>query len=306
MKKTERLKSAIVVALFLFLFFSSDLYSLPLTETVYTIPEGGVEIAFREEYPNITHFYRKEHIELGFGVLPNLSLWFKFDFLHSAAFEMDRGEVGDLFFKFWYYIGDYFNDVMHIGMMVRFRFPTGKDAYNYAEWRNLAFGNHEITLGPAARFDLKNMVFFHVNIFYTFRQAENENFYGGFYINPVNADTYVKLFGLNPFSEDTFLSWERLKNDYFTLSLAVNTNKIYPFMPYVELYGSFRPYQGSIEADDIPIECAAYDTFLVSAGVRYFFMRSLYLGIYVVVNPLMDIQPGYIRNIIGVDFSYQF
>ncbi|HSA14577.1 MAG TPA: hypothetical protein P5346_07525 [Spirochaetota bacterium] len=306
MKRRKRLKSALFAALFLFPLFSTALYSLPLTETVYTIPEGGVELAFHEEYVNVSHFYRKEHIELGFGVLTDFSLWFRFDLLHGEAFEMDRAEIGDLSLKLWYYIGDYFNDVMHIGMLFRFRFPTGKDAYIYPEWRNLCLGNHEITLGPSARFDLDKTVFFHANIFFTFRQARNEDFYGGFYLNPVNEETYVKLFGLNPFAEGTFLSGERLKNDYFTLSLAVNTNVIHPFIPYVELYGAFRPYRGKITASGIPIEAAGVDSFLISAGLRYFFLRAVYLGIYFVVNPLMDIQKGYIKNVIGVDFSYQF
>ena len=294
------------MALFLFLLCTERVYSLPLTETTYTLPEGGVEFAFHEEYINVRHFYRKEHVELGFGILTDLSIWFKFDYLHGGAFEMEQGEVGDLFFKFWYYIGDYFNEIMHLGFMVEFRFPTGKNAYSSKEWRNLCLGNHEITLGPVARFDLKKIIFFHANVFYTFRQDKNEDFYGGFYINPVNEDTYVNLFGLNPFSDDAFLSWDRLKNDYFTLSVAVNTNLVYPFIPYIELSSSFRVFRGKIEMENVPIEGAGIDSFLISAGVRYFLMRSVYLGIYAVVNPLMDIQEGYLKNIIGVDLSYQF
>ena len=298
--------SALRTALFLLVLGIPASASMPLTETIYTIPESGVELVFHEEYVNVDSFYRKEHIELGFGLVTDLTIWFKFDYLHNGAMEMSQGEVGDLFLKLWYYIGDYCNDMFHMGWFSELRFPTGKNAYTTREWRNLALGNYEITLGLVCQIDLIEKIFMHVNVLYTFRQGRNENFYGGFFLNPVDEETYSKLFGLNPFADDTFLSYERLKNDYITLAVALNTDVIYPFVPYVELYGSFRPFQGSIETDNIPIEGAGVNAFLIGAGIRYFFLRAVYLGIYAVVNPLMDIQEGYITNIIGIDLSYQF
>jgi hypothetical protein len=305
MNDVKLLKSAMFMALFLFLPCGRTLQALPLTETTYTIPDGGVEFAFREEYVNVEKFYRKEHVELGFGVLSDLSIWFKFDYLHGGAFDMGQGQVGDIFFKLWHYIGDYFSNRMHLGLMVEFRFPTGENAYTSSKWRNLCLGNHEITIGPVAQFDLRDIVFFHANVFYTFRQERNEDFYGGFYINPVSEKTYTKLFGLNPFADDAFLSVDRLKNDYITLALAVNTRVMYPFIPYVELSTSFRLFRGSFKTSDLPIEGAGIDSFLLSAGIRYFFRRTIYLGLYVVVNPLMDLQPGYLTNTVGFDFSVQ-
>lgn len=298
--------SAILMALFLFLLTKAAFAAMTLTETIYTIPESNVELVFHEEYARTTRFYRKEHIELGFGLLPDLSIWFKFDYLHEGAFDMGQGEVGDLFFKFWYYLGDYAGDILHLGWFTQFRFPTGKNAYSNPRWRNLALGNHEIKIGLVGQVDVIQKIFFHLNLFYTFRPGRNEDFYDGFFINPVKEETYTRLFGLNPFSDDTFLSYKRLKNDFITIACAMNTNVVYPFVPYIEFYGSFRPYQGSVDIDDVPIEAAEYNVFLISCGVRYFFFRYVYLGIYTIVNPLMETQKGYITNVIGFDMSYQF
>jgi hypothetical protein len=294
------------MALFLFLCSNFSYASMTLTETIYTIPESNVELVFHEEYIRINHFYRKEHIELGFGLIPDLSIWFKFDYLHGEAFDMGQGEVGDLFFKFWYYIGDYAGDILHLGWFTQFRFPTGKNAYSDASWRNLALGNYDLKIGLVAQVDVIEKIFFHFNVFYTFRPARNDDFYGGFYINPVKEETYTNLFGFNPFSENSFLSYRRLENDYITLAGAINTNVIYPVVPYVEFYGSFRPYQGSVDIDDVPIEAAKYDVFLIGVGLRFFFFRHVFLGIYTVVNPLMETQKGYITNVIGFDMSYRF
>jgi hypothetical protein len=294
------------MALFLFLVDERDCSALALTETIYTIPEGSVELIWHEEYSMVEHYYRKEHIGLGFGIVPDISIWFKFEYLHDGAFEMGQGEIGDTFLKFFFYIGDYFDDILHLGWMVQFRFPTGKNAYTSTEWRNLCLGNSEIRLGPVARLDVIKKIFFHFNLFYTFRQDKGENFWGGFHINPVDEDTYIKLFGLNPFSDNTFLNVDRLKNDYISLALACNTNVIYPVIPYIEIYGSFRPYRGYIETEDIPIEGAGIDPFLISTGIRYFFKKYVYLGFYAVLNPLIEYQDGYLAYTLGFDFSIQF
>ena len=75
------------------------------------------------------------------------------------------------------------------------------------------------------------MVFIHLNLFYTFREANGEDFWGGFYINITKKETWEKFFGLNPAAKNTFFNIGRLKNDYMTVSMAWNTNYFYPFVP---------------------------------------------------------------------------
>ena len=56
---------------------------------------------------------------------------------------------------------------------------------------------------------------------------------------------------------------------------------------------------------DVPIEAARYNTFLMGAGLRYFFMEAMYLGIYTVQNPLQRSQKDFIQGIYGLELSVQ-
>ena len=95
-----------------------------------------------------------------------------------------------------------------------------------------------------------------------------------------------------------------MKNDYAIISFAINTDILYPFIPYAEWYMSNRVYTGSFETEHIPIEGAAINPRLVSLGFRYFIAESSFLGLYSIVNVNRD--EDFIREIYGVDFSLQF
>ena len=257
--------------------------ALPLTETIYTIPEDGIEILLHEEIHKINKHYRKDHIGIGFGILPDFSFWFMFDYLHGGVVKLNQSAMGDTFLKLWYYTGDWNNDTIHMGLLLQFRFPTGKNAYNNTKWRNLSLGNNEVKLGLVSQFDILKILYTHFNFFYIFRQGNNEDFYAGF---EVLADA------------------KKFKNDFLSFSIAFNTDLIYPVIPYAEVYGSFRFYRGKIKADDIPIEGAAIDPILISIGLRYFFSNSIFIGFYSILNPLWT--ENYTKVVYGLDFGVQF
>ena len=298
----------ILMTLVLFSGIEKSYASMPLTETIYTLPVGNIELNLSEEFCQVNDFYMRESLNLGVGVFNNFSVWLKMHFLHGGMFsnEKDRNALGDIFLKLWFYIGDYCKDNVHIGIMLKFRFPTGDNAYAEPYWRSLSLGKNEIILGPVMQFDIRQLVFLHLNVFYVFREGEGEDFYGGFYLNPIDEDTYKKLFGFNPFEDGAFMSYKRLRNDYIMLSFAVNTNVIYPVIPYMEFYYSVRLYRGKISTGSIPIEGAGIDPFLISMGLRYFFNRAGYIGLYVIQNPLQEMQDDYLKGIYGIDFSMQF
>jgi len=299
----ELIMSAIVTALILFFALFRSVFPFSLTKTVNTVPEQGIEFYLKEEFYDLGGIYRKDRAGLGIGLLKDLTLWFEFQYL-TKGFVPDKSETGDFFLSFWYYLNDYIGGRVHLGLLFDFRIPTGRNAYSSEEWRNLSFGNNELRIGPVMRIDCADSFFVHLNLFYTFRQGENEDFYGGLYINPVNATTYTSVCGLNPFSRDAFLYSERLKNDYITVSCGINTNHAYPFIPFFECHYSYRLYRGTIETEKIPVEGAGIDPLLLSAGVRYFFSRRAYFGAFFVINPLW--QENYIKSITGFDFSLLF
>jgi hypothetical protein len=210
-----------------------------------------------------------------------------------------------MFLKAKFFIGDFADDQIHLGFLMNYRFPIGRNAYSSPDWRNLALGKYEIRLGPFARFDILNFVFVHLNLFYTFREGNGEDFWGGFYFDITKQETWVKVFGLNPTEKNTFLNNDRIKNDYMVASMAWNTNYFYPVVPYIEVYGAFRVDRSHIDTANVPIEGAGCNALLLSAGLRYFFMEALYFGIYTVQNPLQASQKGFIRAIYGMELSLQ-
>ncbi len=296
--------SAAIKALILFLLIPSIVSgSLPLTETINTMPEGEVELIFREEYlKKETSDYRRETYGLGLGILPDLSIWYSLHYIHQKAVESQNNELGDTFLKIWYYIDDYFNDTLHLGFLTVFRLPTGKNAYEEEEWQNISFGNNELKIGPVIQFDL-HRVFFHLNTLYVLRAGEGEDFYDGIYIHPLKKETYKKVFGLNFKSDGTFLEEERLKNDYIIISIAVNTDIVYPVIPYVEFYYSNRLYCDT-NTENIPIEGSGINPILISLGLRYFFSQPLYVGLYSIISLIRE--SNYLNEIYGFDFSFQF
>lgn len=305
MNRMKRMISAIGIALILFPAAAEQASALPLTETIYMIPEYTVEIFLRDEVYQADRWSRKDSIGIGFGATDEFSLWMQFDYLSQSAFRATRSDIGDLFIKGKFYIGDYARNQVHIGFLMSLRFPLAKNAYVSDEWRNLALGKYELKLGPFFRFDVLDVFFIHLNTFYTFREANGEDFWGGFYLDVTKEDTWKKFFGLNPKAKNTFFNIDRIKNDYLSFSMAWNTNYFYPFIPYVEFYGAVRVTRERIDAGDVPIEACKYNTFLMSAGLRYFFMEAVYLGVYTVQNPLQASQKDYIKGIYGIELSVQ-
>ena len=300
-------KISAIAALIFFYFCAEIKAGLPLTETIYTIPESEMSVSMRCEVLRLDDNYRRENYSAGLGLTGDVSAWYSLDYLHNGTFKASSNEIGDSFFKVWFYLGDYF-EKLHAGFLLLFRIPTGPNAYTDEQWRNLSYGKNELKTGPVFRIDLHKSLFMHLNLFYVFRQGEGEGFYDGFYFNLSKKETYSKLFGLNFKSDNTFLSGGRLKNDYAVFSAALNSNIIYPqvsFIPFIEFYTSHRVYKKqSGEYENIPIEGSKINPVLISFGGRYFFSGSMFLGAYYIINPKREKK--FIKDIFGFDFSLQF
>lgn len=305
MKLMNQNISAIGIALMLFLAFAHRTEALPLTETIYMIPEYCVEILLKDEVYQTDRWARKDSAGLGFGATDNLSIWLQMDYISQKAFHATKSDLGDLFIKGKFYFGDFAKNQVHLGFLINLRFPLAPNVYNNTEWRNLAMGKYELKMGFFSRFDIIDVFFIHLNFFYTFREANREDFWSGFYFDITKEETWKKVFGLNAKQKGTFLNIERIKNDYLTVSMAWNTNQLYPFVPYIEFYGAFRVKSCKFDASDVPIEAAQYNAFLMSAGLRYFFLQAVYLGIYTVQNPLRASQKNFIQAIYGIELSAQ-
>jgi hypothetical protein len=235
---------------------------------------------------------------MGFAVLQSISLWFSSSNLNSGGLGTGGNEIGDSHIKIKFQSGDYFRENLHSVILIDFRIPTGKDSYSVSDWEKVSFGNNELTIGPAFQVDLSSFLFLHLNFFYVFSQGEGEGFYDGFRLNFSDKSSYRKALGFNYTEEDAFFYHKKLKNDYIRVSLGINSDGLYPLIPFVSSH-FYYGFNGTLP-EHIP--CGG-ESFIFSAGFRYFFTGSSFAGLYGVLNPLNDEKIYYIA---GVDAGILF
>jgi hypothetical protein len=298
MKRTDLwIKSVIFMALFLVLAPGTS-QAFPYLNTIYTIPENEFDFSLKEEYHSLDESYRIDGFRMGFAVLQGISLWFSSSYLNSGGFRSGNNEIGDSHITIKFQAGDYLRENLHAVILLDFRVPTGKDSYSVPEWRKVSFGNNELTLGPVFQVDIFSIFFIHLNFFYIFTQGEGEGFYDGFRINIQERSSYKKAFGFNYTEEDAFFYHEKLKNDYIRISFGVNSDGLYPLLPFLSLH-YYYGFNGTLP-EHIP--CGG-ESVIFSAGSRYFFTRSSFAGIYTLLNPLNRDNSYFIA---GVDAGILF
>ncbi|TAL38694.1 MAG: hypothetical protein EPN93_04280 [Spirochaetes bacterium] len=276
--------------------------SMPLTETIATLPEGGAGFSIREEFFTPKDGRRREYAGIDLGALPWLNLGFRFTYLHGDGGYGGQGEIGDAFIRLWMDTGDYLGDRLHTGLLTYFRIPTGRNVYEDRIWRNMAYGNNELKIGPVMQYDAGHE-FFHANLFYAFRERDREGFYDRLRLNPLDKEFFTRALGLNPAARGSFLDPALLGNDYLAVACAVNTSRAYPFIPFIELYAS-RGISPDRETRGLGIEGSRRVSLLAGLGLRYFFSQGVFAGAYAIANPL----PGgtRFRETAGVEMAAWF
>ncbi len=281
-------KISIIFQIMLILIFLSQvhIHPLPLTETCYIIPDGEIEFLFQEQLHKLNNFYRAEQISLGFGIIQNLSMTLYSQLLHQGSYTNgNKTAIGDSFMKISYFLGRYYHEIINLGLIIKFRFPTGEDSYIDNRWGDINFGKNELKIGPVARLKLNRALNIHMSLFYLMRESENESFYSGFKVNLIRLESYKSFFGFNPYAEGAFFEKKRLMNDYFIFNIAINTEFLLPVLPFIEIQFSRRVRETSRPAHEhepLPLNS---EPILISAGSRYFFSLSNYLGLYGLINP---------------------
>jgi len=279
-----KLSSATLLALFCF----SDIYPLPLTKTCYTTPQDTIDMNFNEEFIYTDTMNRKDIFVFNLGILSNTSIGLEFSLINYGAFETGENLTGDILFNFWHYCGDIFDGFIDTGFNIVIRIPTGPDAYTDEKCRNLSFGNNELKIGPVFSFNITNSEVVSLNINYIFREGKGEKLYSGININPSKSNTYKSCLGLNPFYKGAFLEGENLKNDYMNISAGIISSMFFPWVFFIELYYSARPYMDRDAIEKINIEGDKVNPFLFSMGIKYFFSKSVFLQVSNTINLLMD------------------
>jgi hypothetical protein len=292
MKKIASLIQSVILMTLFWFFSVSNTWAFPYLKTIYTIPENEFDFTLKEEYHSLDESYRIEGFRMGFAVLQGVSLWFSSSYLHSGDLDSGRSEIGDSHITLKFQAGDYFREKLHAALLVEFRIPTGKDSYTVSEWKGVSFGNNELIIGPVFQIDPGSSFFVHLNLLYIFSQGEGEGFYDGFRLNLSDRSSYKKALGFNYTEEGAFFYRDKLKNDYIRISAGINSDGLYPLIPFISLH-YYYGFNGNLP-EHIP--CGG-GSFFLSAGSRYFFTGSSFAGIYGALNPANNEKTYYIAGI---------
>jgi hypothetical protein len=290
--------------IFLVLFCFSGAFSLPLTRTVYTLPEEKIDLALNQELIYIDNMNRRDNFVFNLGLPWDTSFGFDFSIIHYNYKEAGDGVPGDILFNLWHFIGDYFDGAVRTGLSLVVRIPTGPDAYVDERARNLSYGHSELTFSPVVSFSVSQYENLAVNLRYTFRERRGEDLYSSLNLNPFNSESYRSVFGLNPFYEDSFFEGEKLKNDYTSFSAGLITSRLHPWIFFTEVYYSSGFYNGKDKEESINIEGDGVNPLLLSMGIKYFFSGSFFIQLSETVSLLR--YEGYVKNRLELSLNIFF
>lgn len=277
-------------------------HSSSLAEKIHTLEENTFEFSTGISYVRANALFRKEQVSFGFGLRDDISIFYSIDYLHRES-EETGSAVGDSLLKIWYYAGEFAQDRVCWGIAAIFRLPTGPSLYANERWQPVSLGIHELKIGSVFQASLLSF-FLHANVFYIFRQAEGENFYGGFKFKPFDRESYTSALGCNPWHEGAFADKSRLKNDFASVAVSLLADRYYPLMFYLELYYSHRVAPRKEENDLIAVEGAGVNPLCIGAGLRYFISHATYLALYGIAHS--NSHDVYIRWIAGFSISVVF
>ena len=265
--------------------FAAPARALPLTRTLYIVPSDVIDFSVSLDYLYTSRQITRERFSAGTGLWTGASLNVRFDLLGNGIITRDM--PGDSLIEFMAFLDSLSSGDLRSAFCCALVLPTGPDAYSSGDYRGAALGNNEITMGPVLAYGFSNELTAFLNLFYTFRQGEHEGFYNGFSLYPAKSDTYKSVMGLNPFYGDSFLYYKRLADDYVTAALAVVYSSFSPCVLFAELRCSGNI--SSIGGGEVSAaESSGINLLLAGAGVKYFFMDSLFMQVWGTINPFMN------------------
>lgn len=302
---TQKITSAIIVALFLFAVTISTKQAAcrPLTPSMYTVDEGSIEGYCGIDVIQTRSVYIKENVQIDTGILQGTDLKFSASLLQGSVKELSNNTVGDCTIGIWHSFGLLFN-TFSSGFLMELGLPTAPDAfYNETTFpTESGFTTFSLTLVTAYN---KNEITIVVSGCYTLIPKTGESVFDGLSFNVSRSSTWGSAFGLNPFKKDSMLYYKKLSDDvvYFSMSAVYD---IYPVLPYISFCVGDRVNNSTVYGEhNLPVLYRGYNdtVFLVaSSGIRYFFSEKTYIGTGVIYNCIRDYAYS-LHYAIGIEAS---
>ena len=231
------------IKIFLFcVLLSSQIYSLELNElkTVHIPKPGSVQIGtFQRFYFTQDHefiFQRDHFINLALG--KNLSLYLNIPYLnYLTRNKKTLSKMGDIKLHLNLAL-EWFPKYILINYYLEFNTGSGAD-YNQLENHPIENYGHEEWRTGFIGFQDFSYFAFHWNLFYVFRSESEPTLFGSFFntktLNIFKKEAWERGLGFNPVHEETFFYKNNFLNDNLDINLGFNTEKLYPFAPFLEI-----------------------------------------------------------------------
>ncbi|HPJ43423.1 MAG TPA: hypothetical protein PLY21_13940 [Spirochaetota bacterium] len=292
--------STIIMVLIL---FSGEVISLPLSRTCYTAPADNIDFYFGEKLISDKNLHRVDVLALNLGLTDATTIGVEWNYLNYDL-SGDESKTGDTLLEFWHYTGRYLYDRVDSGISIKIRMPTGPDPVKDEKWRNLSVGRNEVKITPVLSLKLSGKELLNLNVSYTLREGRDDDFYGSLKGDLKKADTYKSIFGLNPFSEDSFFSGHRLSDDYMSTAVSFVETRLHPVVLFGEIYHAFTDFQRDSEVPLKTAEGEGGSVTFISAGCKYMVGNSFFPIIYFKVNPFYSGEGERWSSGIGINIFF--
>ncbi len=271
--------------LLVLILFSETAFPLPLSRTCFTVAEDSGDLYLGEEIVADTNTHRRDMISYSIGLTPSTTLGLSWSMLNYKLYG-GESQPGDAIVDLWHYTGRYLYDRLDTGINLSYRIPFGPDPGIDGKWKNLSVGRSELKITPVLSIRITENELFSINLGYVFRESRDENFFDGLKGNLKDKNTYSSFFGLNPSDKDSFLSSEKLSDDYITAACSIVETRFYPVVLYSELYYAFTDFKDDAGVPSTGVEGEGGSLAKISAGGKYFIRDSVFCNVYGILNPL--------------------
>lgn len=270
--------------LLVLILFSGPVFALPLSRTCYTVAEDAGDLYLGEEVVADIYAHRRDMISYNIGLTHATTLGLSWSMLNYKLYG-GESQPGDAVIDLWHYTGRYLYERLDTGINLSYRIPFGPDPGIDKKWKNLSVGRSELKITPVFSIRVTENELFSINLGYVFRESRDENLYDGLNGNLKDKNAYASLFGLNPFDKDSFLSSEKLSDDYITAACSIVETRFYPVILYSELYYAFTDFKDDAGVPYTGVEGEGGSLAKISAGGKYFIRESVFCSIYGIFNP---------------------
>jgi hypothetical protein len=255
----------------LMLFYSVTLF--PLEKSVYITPAYdftlSAKTAYREKI-GLSNVY-----DLTAGLNGRMMVYTTLPYLHLSQQNYNSSGVYDPQVGFRLFINNW--DEFFLVWETSAIIPFGISMYDTSGPVYFARGVNQLSSGFNYRYKIQS-IYIHGSLFHNFLEASDYNMYKSIYINPVSEKTWFSVCGLNPFYDGAFLSPEKLKNDWYYVSMTVNTEVFIPVRPGL-LVSYSSPY---IESKNDDIVLAGIGESPLDLGVKcaYFITEAFLIDVF--------------------------